>query len=80
MLLRLLPGMLGQLGAVLFPAQQQDKNARFQAYKGYLSSSMPSCYSSLHVCDGSRVCQCFHGPLLCEILLLFLSAAIMSAS
>lgn len=33
-LLQLLPGTLSELSQVIFPAQQQDNNARFQAYKG----------------------------------------------
>ncbi len=36
MLLQLLPGILSNVSAVIFPAQQEDKNARFQAYRGEL--------------------------------------------
>ena len=34
MLVQLIPGILSDLSAIIFPAQQQDKNARFQAYRG----------------------------------------------
>ena len=36
MVLQLLPGILSDISAVISPAQQQDKNARFQAYRGEL--------------------------------------------
>ena len=40
MIVKLLPAALGLLGEVIYPAQLQEKNARFQAYKGAPSSEM----------------------------------------
>ena len=34
MLVHLLPGILGRLTALIFPAQQRDEGARFHAYRG----------------------------------------------
>jgi len=55
-LLQLLPATLSELSAVIFPAQQQDNNARFQAYKGV--PPLPQHRVGAQACMPSVVCLC----------------------